>query len=364
MLPHLFKIQNAMQAVAVSDRKMIRANSPRSISVIMLAILLAVCLSLSWIPAESLNATSTRSAAAVDDEWDAAAFLLQDLGTTVAAHPRGVYVKPLLIAGLWQFQDFQRSNRRFSRRGYYHFDEVEVANQRNGVPMWELDQQFRRDVFTFARVKYTSSRDVWGRPQWAVDFPDSDLNLSYRLQQLTSMKVAPEGAIVRFTDPEIFDYPFVYLIEPGQIDLTPAEVDGMRKYLERGGFIMIDDFWGEYEWNSLKQQLDIVLPGRQIQTVPLSDEIFNIVYQLKEKPQIPSIGFYMRGQTSDRWDATQANYRCVRDDEGNIMIMICHNTDLGDGWEREGMDRGYFEMFSEKYAYPLGINIITYALTH
>ncbi|HMO13562.1 MAG TPA: DUF4159 domain-containing protein [Pirellulaceae bacterium] len=258
-------------------------------------------------------------------------------------------------------QDFEGFYRR-GRRGYY-FDEVAEGKNRGGVPMWEIDQRFKHDVFTFARVKYTSSQNVWGRPQWAVDYPEADLNFSYRLQEVTSLKVAPEGVVVQFTDPNIFDYPFVYLVEPGQIYLTDAEVEGMRKYFERGGFMMVDDFWGEQEWSAFERQMKIVFPQRKIEDVPLSHEIFQLVYQLKEKPQIPSIGFHMRGYTSDRWDAPFANYRCIKDDQGRIMIMICHNTDTGDGWEREGVEESYFKMYSEKYAYPLGINIVMYALT-
>ena len=118
--------------------------------------------------------------------------------------------------------------------------------------------------------------------------------------------------------------------------------------------MLVDDFWGEQEWRNFANEMNRVFPDREIEEIELSDEIFNIVYQLKEKPQIPSIGYYRRGYGSDRWDAREANYRAIRDEAGRIQIMICHNTDLGDGWEREGEDTGYFEAYSEKYAYPLG----------
>lgn len=256
------------------------------------------------------------------------------------------------------FQDYYQ----FRRRRY--FDEEAISQQRNGVPMWERDTQFKEDVFTFARIKYSSAYIRWGRPDWAVDWPDADLNLSYRLQELTSMKVAPEGVVVKLTDPEIFDYPFTYLIEPGAMNLTEEEVIGMRKYLERGGFIMVDDFWGEHEWSVFEDEMKRVLPGKDWIDLPLSHEIFHIVYDLKEKPQIPSISHYYSGATTERLDAQEPHYRAYLDDDGRIMVMVCHNTDLGDGWEREGMDQGYFKTYSERWAYPLGINIVTYALTH
>ena len=231
-------------------------------------------------------------------------------------------------------------------------------------PMWPENREFRYDVFTFARVRYTSRADVWGQPQWSVDFPDSDMNLSYRLKELTSLEVNPVPAIVDLDGPEIFNYPFMYLIEPGQMALNDKEVENLREYVRRGGFLMIDDFWGEREWQVFAGEMKRVFPDREIVDVPIEHEIFNIVYQLKEKPMIPSIGHFRMGRTSDRREVTEANYRAILDDEGRIMIMICHNTDLGDGWEREGEMTEYFELYSEKYAYPLGINIVMYAMTH
>ncbi|MEM7387273.1 MAG: DUF4159 domain-containing protein, partial [Verrucomicrobiota bacterium] len=97
-------------------------------------------------------------------------------------------------------------------------------------------------------------------------------------------------------------------------------------------------------------------------------EIFKMVFQLDEKPQIPSINHALHGRhlgiTWEREDAQEPHYRAIFDDDGRMMVMICHNTDLGDGWEREGLNRWYFKEFSEKSAYPLGINILFYALTH
>lgn len=232
------------------------------------------------------------------------------------------------------------------------------------TPMWPENTEFKKDVFTFARVQYTSRGQQWGQPQWSVDYPDSDLNLSLRLKELTSLEVNPLPVIVRFDEPEIFDYPFVYLIEPGLMSLTIAEIEGFRQYIERGGFVMVDDFWGESEWAIFERQMARVFPDRDLVDVPLEHEIFNIVYQVREKPQIPSIGHFMQGYTSDRWDAPHANYRAIFDDDGRIVVMVCHNTDLGDGWEREGQSMEYFNRYSEKFAYPLGINIVMYAMTH
>ena len=265
-------------------------------------------------------------------------------------------VSLLVLGSLAAAQDFRRRRgRRRSQR------EVDTQVYRNGVPIWENRKAFKHDVFTFVRIQYNSH---WGNYKWDTDYPDADLNLSYRLQELTTMKTDPHGKILRLTDPELFNYPFIYLIEPGGLRLSEAEVVGLREYLLRGGFLMVDDFWGEREWENFEDEISRVFPDRRIEDIPLEHEIFQMVYKLDQKPQIPSVHAYMRGMTTERWDAEEPHYRCIKDDNGRLMTVICHNTDLGAGWEREGVDPGYFKDHSERWAYPLGINIVTYALTH
>ena len=235
---------------------------------------------------------------------------------------------------------------------------------RNGVPVWENETPFQQDVFTFVRVRYTSGGGGWGWEKWKVDYPDSDLNFSFRLHELTSLEVDPNGKVLDLTDEALLDYPFIYLIEPGHMALTEEEVAGLRRYLLNGGFLMVDDFWGEDEWFVFHQNLKRVFPDKEPVELPLEHEIFHCVYDLKKKPQVPSIHGYWGGRTYERWDAQEPHYRALFDDKGRMMAIICHNTDLGDGWEREGEDSGYFHEFSEKWSYPLGINIVTYAMTH
>jgi hypothetical protein len=245
---------------------------------------------------------------------------------------------------------------------------------RGGVPTWDLDREHPGDVFTFVRVRYTSGgrygsdrgygRRRWGRG-WHTDYPASDLNMSLRLQQLTSLKVNPEPKIVDLTDPALFDYPFVYVIEPGAMSLTDGEVAGLRRYLLAGGFMMVDDFWGEAEWENFYLEMKRVFPEREPVDLDISHPIFSTVFPLKQKPQVPSINnWYGTGLSYEREDATEPHYRAYYDDQGRMMAIACHNTDLGDGWEREGEDPRYFEKFSEPQSYPMGINIIFYAMTH
>jgi hypothetical protein len=239
-------------------------------------------------------------------------------------------------------------------------------------PEWQNDRRFQKDVFTFVRIQYDSGGSYGGyrrSQKWATDFPDSDLNFSFRLQQMTSLKVNPEPKVLALTDPELYGYPWIYIVEPGDLLFSEQEVTILRQYLLNGGFLMVDDFWGEREWENFHQQIRRVFPDREIVDLPLDHPVFHCVFEIKEKPQIPNIDLgiasqYNGGITWERSDAREAHIRGISDDQGRLMVIACHNTDLGDGWEREGVSAYYFHEFSEKKAYPLGINIVFYAMTH
>jgi hypothetical protein len=241
------------------------------------------------------------------------------------------------------------------------------------TPNWSNPEGFKRDVFTFVRIKYhvDGKYGLGHTPpdeRWMIDFPEADLNFSFRLQQLTSLKVDPNTRTVELTEKELFDYPFIYIVEAGRLTFTDEEATILRNYLLNGGFLMVDDFWGEREWHNFQQELKLVFPDRESKPLPLSHPIFHCVFDLKQKPQVPGEPhwpeFVATGKTWEREDAKEVDYRGIFDDKGRLMVMLCHNTDLGDGWEREGYNEGYFHEFSEKAAYPLGINIIYYAMTH
>ena len=236
-------------------------------------------------------------------------------------------------------------------------------------PEWKVEPGFRHDVFTFARIQYTPGRWGWrGSGQWWIDFPDSDLNLSFRLQQLTSLRVDPDGRVLRLTDPDLFHYPWIYIVEPGELRFEEEEVSALRRYLLNGGFLMFDDFWGEDEWNNLEQQMKRVFPDRAFVELPLDHPIYSCVFPIRAKGQVPNVRTGIESQfdgvTWERWDAKEVHHRALLDDKGRILAIACHNTDNGDGWEREAWSDYYFHNFSEKIAYPLGINIIFYAMTH
>lgn len=262
------------------------------------------------------------------------------------------------------------------RRRYETPEEmVERYRRQSALEVWETDREIPHDKFTFVRIRYTSdTRMSYGRiggpDRWSIDYPDADLNFSYRLQEMTSLEVDPEGRVLEITDPELFNYPFIYIVEPGSMVFSPEEVRILRRYLLAGGFLMFDDFWGEADYANVEYQMRRVFPEFSPVELPLEHPIFNCVFTLDEKPQIPNVGLGTEsvrtgsGITWEQADARYPHYRGIMNSEGRMMVLICQNTDTGDGWEREGENIYFFKEFSEKKAYPLGINIVVYAMTH
>lgn len=232
------------------------------------------------------------------------------------------------------------------------------------------DKPFRFDRFTFARVRYSGLRGDWS---WHVDYPESDLNFSLRLAELTTIEINRDEqgnilhAVVGLTEERMFDYPYLYMVEVGYLMLSDPEAQRLREYLLRGGFLLVDDFWGPSEWANWEFEIRKVFPDEAafpIVDIPLDHEIFHLVFQLDEIPQVPSINAFMRyGGSSDR-PGLDPHIRGIFDPNGRLMVVMNHNSDLGDGWERETENFEYFQQYSVGKAYPLGINILVYALTH
>ncbi len=263
------------------------------------------------------------------------------------------------------------------RRGGGRFRGFQENN--GSLPAWSNDPEFEKDVFTFARIRYTSASGGWGwgrgGGRWYTDAPDADINFGFRLQQLTSLKVYPHEKDLELTSPELFDCPFIYIVEPGMLEFSDEEVKILRRYLLNGGFLMVDDFWGEAEWQNFYDQIKRVFPEREPVELPMEHPIFHCIFDLgkdKNKLQIPNVQTGTESQyTGVTWEENHAggnvrnvHFKAIFDDKERMMVIICHNTDNGDGWEREGENEYFFREFSEKKAYPLGINIIFYAMTH
>ena len=240
------------------------------------------------------------------------------------------------------------------------------------------------EKFTFVRIVYDSAGgngEAWYRgdrgwtPRWATDHPDGALNLTWRLNQLTTIKANEGTLLLRLTDPKIFDYPFIFMSDPGWQELRRDERIALRRYLENGGFLWVDDFWGLAEWENLERNTLAESPGWKWIDIPNDHPILSTVYPMTECPQVTAYQFYMRsGVTYDPpgfhklphggvAELSQVHFRGLIDPSGRLSGVATHNTDIADGWEREGEDLKFFQRFSIK-AYALAINVITYAMSH
>lgn len=228
--------------------------------------------------------------------------------------------------------------------------------------------------FNFCRAMYHSNRREPGGQGWWTDYPDADINFSVRLSELTKAGVSrmPDGApnhlVVRLTDDELLQCPFVFMSDVGTARFSDDEVQRLRAYLLKGGFIWVDDFWGEWAWTQWVDEIDRVLPRNEfpIHVVPLDHPVYRLFFQVPKLPQIPSIAFWRRsgGATSERGsESAVPQMYSISDAHGRIMVLMTHNTDIADAWEREGEDPRFFYLFSPD-GYALGLNVVMYAMTH
>jgi hypothetical protein len=260
----------------------------------------------------------------------------------------------------------------------------ETVSHSTDTPNWENPKGFEKDVFTFARIKFYSQTTTMryqgygGRLSWWVDYPDADLNLSYRLQQLTTIRTDPDGRVLFLDDPELMDFPFVFMSHPENMVLDARETLALRNYLENGGVLVMIDLWNEEGWKKFAAQIARVLPRRTWTEIDTSHPLFHAVYDISgplDRLRIPTLQFWDEGyiegdpstplQRVDRGPGSdEMHVRTITDDKGRLMILAIHNSDVSDGWEREGENHAFFEKFSEKKAYPIGINLVIYLLTH
>lgn len=234
----------------------------------------------------------------------------------------------------------------------------------NGVP---------NRSFTFCRLLYQSVRREPGGYGWNTDYPGSDYNFVLRMEELTTTRPAkwadgePGYAVVRPDQDELYECPFIFMSDVGTLGFDEGEVDHLRDYLLKGGFIWVDDFWGSNAWDQWESQIRRVLPDHSIVDIGPDHTLMHTLYSIEEIPQIPSIQWWRRNggyETSERGrDSETPHLRAIFDEEGRPLVIMTHNTDIADGWEREGEEDDYFFAFSPQ-AYALGINVVLYSLTH
>lgn len=240
------------------------------------------------------------------------------------------------------------------------------------VPPRHPPAEFNDGTFTICKLMYTSVRREANGMGWSTDWPYAGINLMTRLAELTKTRISrdPDGDpnhwVVRLTDDALFHCPMLIASDVGTLAFSPEEAARLREYLRKGGFLWVDDFWGTAAWNQWSSEIAKALPEYAIVDIPADHPIRRTLFSITEVPQVSSINFWRRsgGSTSERGeDSPHPDFRAMADDRGRIMVLMTHNTDIDDSWEREGEDPDYFTRFSPG-GYALGINVIMYALTH
>ncbi len=228
-------------------------------------------------------------------------------------------------------------------------------------------------AFLFCRIVFRNSPDGDGAG-WGVDYPRADINLTFRLSELSKTPVTRderEGynhVVLRLTDPLLYHCPFTMMTEPGGAYFDEAEAAALHDYGVKGGFLWADDFWSDYAFSIWAREIGKAFPPERypIIDVPLDHQLFHVLYDIKHLTHIPSINFWgaTGGLTSERGAASaQPHVRAILDDDGRIMVLMTHNTDFGDAFEREGDDHAYFLKFAPD-GYAFGVNAIVYSMTH
>ena len=229
--------------------------------------------------------------------------------------------------------------------------------------------------FVICRLAYRSVRMEYSGIGWQTDYPYAEINLTTRLSELTKTRVSrdesqqPNFYVVRLTDDTLFNCPITVASDAGTIGIRDDEAERLRTYLLKGGFLWVDDFWGSAAWEHWESQIARVLPPSEypIEDVEMSDPLLHSLFEVKEIPQITNIQFWRRSggqETSERGaDSEDVHFRVIRDKHRRVMVLMTHNTDVADSWEREGEDPAFFYQFSPA-GYALGIDVLIHALTH
>jgi len=242
--------------------------------------------------------------------------------------------------------------------------------------------------WTFARLMYPTTHYVidwqserkrgfdWreGNTNWTIDYPRSDRHLALAIRRLTRIDArSVEQPMNLDADDDVFNYPWLYAVEAGHWELNDVEVAKFREFLMRGGFFMCDDFHGDDEWRVFVESMQKVLPGRPIIDIDNRDPIFHTVFDLEERYQVPGLQYVYTHSICEKCPTDQfrgldgtgglgAQWRGIRDDNGRLVVVICHNLDLGDSWEHADTP-AYPQKFSA-LGIRIGVNYLVYAFTH
>jgi hypothetical protein len=242
---------------------------------------------------------------------------------------------------------------------------IAMINSVNAEP--GVIQQNSDSEFTFVRLMYSSTPVMYSgygyyaRESWRIDWPDAENHFLQGLVRFTQVDASQQGHLLSLTDDELFDYPWLYILEVGSWTLSDIEIERLREYLLRGGFLMIDDFHGSREWAGFMETMRKVFPDRGVHEISGNDEVLHVFYDLDNRTQIPGFGSYLRGITYEK-DGVTPHWRGIYDDNDRLMVAINFNMDIGDAWEHA--DHPNYPEPITALAYRFGVNYVIYAMTH
>jgi hypothetical protein len=223
---------------------------------------------------------------------------------------------------------------------------------------------FERTEWAFARLRYPSGRYAsysGERGSWPTDYPKADRQFVQGVRRLTRIHTRSSEQVIDLNTEEIFNWPWVYAVEVGHWDLTDKQCALLREYFLRGGFLMVDDFHGTYEWKVFTDSMDRIFPERKIVEIENSDAIFHTVYDLEDRLQVPGLQYVYKHQLWEK-DGKIPHWRAIYDDRQRVMVAMTFNQDHGDAWEHA--DNPEYEQKYTSQAYRTGINYIIYSMTH
>jgi hypothetical protein len=251
--------------------------------------------------------------------------------------------------------------------------QIWVGGGRGYPPRWPKASDFDGS-WIYCRGYFTSVRREQSGSGWNTDYPDADHNFSVRLAELTRTRVRfdegrePHFVVMPLTEELLYRCPMIFMEDFGTARFTDEEVQRLREYLLKGGFLWLDDTWGSYAWTMIVGEISRVLPPGEFPMIdiPPDHPIMHTLYDVREVPQVPSISHWRGsgGGTSERGsDSAVVYFKGIRDERGRVLVLISHNTDIADTWEREGQSQQYFDLFSPR-GYAIGVNVVLYAMTH
>jgi hypothetical protein len=244
-----------------------------------------------------------------------------------------------------------------------------------GEPPRFATRAIRDGEFHFCRLMYPSVYREAGGQGWSTDYPGADINFSIRFHEITKTAVSmdgegdPEYFVIRSSgDDNLFHCPYVHIEDAGTARFSEQDVLQLRTYFEKGGFMWSDDFWGTLAWSNWEREIGRILPPSRypIVDIPVTHSVFQTVFNVKRILQVPAISQWrrMRGDTSERGnDSAEVHTRGIFNEKGRLLVLMTHNTDISDTWEREGEEAEYFFRFSPE-GYAIAINVMLYVMTH